>query len=224
MCRTRMLGLVVALAVLGAGGPADAAPLCRLIEDPAGDAKIQYQDPPAELYPHTLDIRSADFATDATRLTVVIRLTELMETDSRSPGGLGYEARFSTPTAHFLMLADRVVWDRADEARSLEDRVAVWRVSGPPPRGGTGAQTGTRLDGSGYVVFDDDLAEVRMTVPFEVLAQHAVVKRGTRLSNLSVGSSHKFHAGVGHGGLPSDDAWTDRAYVAGTRTCVRVGE
>ena len=223
MHRTRLVRVAVAvLAVLGPGA-ADAAPVCRLIEDPAGDAKIHYQDPPDEAYPHTLDVRSADFASDATRLTVVIRLTELMEYDTRSPGGLGYQARFSTPTGHFLLLADRVAWDRVEDARSIEDHVAVWRVSGPPPRGGTGAQTGNRL-GNGYVVFDDDLAEVRMTVPLEVLQQHATITRGTRLTNLWVGSGHKYHAGVGHGGTPSDEARTDHAYVAGTQTCVRVGE
>lgn len=221
MKRTWFVGLLGVVPVAVAP-PAAAGPTCRLIEDPAGDATIQYQQPPAEMYPHTLDIRSADFATDATRLTVLVRLTELTEVDHRSPGGLGYQARFSTPTAHFLLLADRVAWDRVEQARSIRDHVAVWRVSGPPPRGGAGAQTGTRL-GNGYVVFDEDLAEVRMTVPLEVLKPHATITRGTRLTNLLIDTVHKFHAVVGHGGTTADEARTDAAYVAGTRTCVRVG-
>ena len=72
--------------------PAPKKPTCKLINDRAGDAVA-----PAAPVPNdpNLDILSADVATDATRLTAVIRVASLSGEGSTSPTGRSYSLVFN---------------------------------------------------------------------------------------------------------------------------------
>jgi hypothetical protein len=70
-------------------------PICKLIKDPKGDAnsigtngaKTPQSDP-------NMDILSADFATNATTLTGVVRLAGLSSDDNMAPTGRSYQWTF----------------------------------------------------------------------------------------------------------------------------------
>jgi hypothetical protein len=74
--------------------PAPKKPVCKLVNDPAGDAKglpVGGDSGPNE---PTLDIVSADVATNATTLTGVFRMSALDASGDTSPGGRGFELAF----------------------------------------------------------------------------------------------------------------------------------
>ena len=103
MSRTPRLALALALAVtgvtaFGASAAPASKPVCNLLIDPTGDVTV----PSANL-----DIVSADIASDARRLTAVIRVSKLATSDGTAPTGVAYSFRFKLPgsAVQFYLLA-----------------------------------------------------------------------------------------------------------------------
>jgi len=74
-------------------------PVCNLITDPADDSgPAGHAGGPT--YDPSLDIISADVATNATTLTGVIRVKQLTKSDSTWPFGREWQLHFTTSTGH----------------------------------------------------------------------------------------------------------------------------
>lgn len=108
--RTRMTALIL-VAGLAMSGVADAAtkhkpskpkpPPCHILTDPANDSGPMSGVAGAPLYDPSLDIISADVATNATMITAVVRVKQLTQSDSSWPLGRQWEFDFTTSTGHF---------------------------------------------------------------------------------------------------------------------------
>jgi hypothetical protein len=189
--------LVVSAALVGLGLTAEAAPtrvrkpICYLIKDPKGDAnaigtngaKTPQSDP-------SMDILSADFATNATTITGVIRLAGLSADDQMAPTGRSYQWTFQ-------------VGDRS----TIIDAVI--------------SQTGVSwYGGKGRGVVDYKRKQIRISVPLtklEVRIRPGTVLRYNGALTRRVGFTSSVDFGV------VDKAATSRSFVAGSRTCVKVG-
>jgi hypothetical protein len=204
----RHIGLVglLLVATVSAGGSAQgAAPPCRLITDPSGDEAMA----PGHLA--SLDIISADLASDARNLTGVIRLNSY---DVPSGTGLRvYVLAFTVPYAHktvFVQAGEKF----PDPGKSSHN--FAW--------GFADERTGTPNDYPfrAYItgVVDPVKAEVRISLPIAELAKAGVLlKPKAPLTNLHAGtwllqSSFSPHVDV---------ASTSRVYRAGAASCVKPG-
>jgi hypothetical protein len=141
------------MALLGVGLPAaQAKPPCPLLTDPAGDAE-NLSEPIAD--DPSLDFISADITSDASRLTVVMRLVELRLPAPGSPTGALYEFGFRVDGVDYLLRAkySPVTGEKfslvTQDSSSLPVADVYVYSSTPVP-----------VDG----VFDTDLGEIRMTV------------------------------------------------------------
>lgn len=108
--RTRMtaLVLVMGLAMSGVAGaatkhkpkPKPKPPPCNIIKDNPNDSGPASGTAGAPLYDPSLDIVSADVATNATTITAVIRVKQLTQSDSTRPYGREWSLDFTTSTGH----------------------------------------------------------------------------------------------------------------------------
>ena len=185
------------LSLLAAGGAVAAPkPVCNLVSDAAGDVML----PSA-----ALDVVSADIATDAKKLTGVIRVAKLANSDGTAPTGFAYNFRFKvagSPT-QFYLLASNV----------------------PSPIGQTTFEYGTielnRLTPLGDAKGVLDLAknEVRVTAPTAL--GPVTVKPGTKIVDLQAITQRRFVVLLS----TADSTVIDekRTYTAGTPSCVKPG-
>ncbi len=108
--RTRLTALVL-VAGLAMTGVADAAtkhkqkpkpppPVCHLITDPSGDSGPADNAGGSSLNDPSLDITSADVATNATMITAVIRVKQLAQSDTDWPLGREWQLHLATSTGH----------------------------------------------------------------------------------------------------------------------------
>ena len=216
-----VIGVIVAVALLG--GPALGAPKasCQMLTDPAGDGSLHGSSPQGTpTYPASLDILSADIASDATTLTAVIRVAGLSSVDTGSPTGLGYDLLVSVHGQRFRFYAQRHTGseDRFTMSVRLEHvgdentGSATWGLIG-------------HIDG----IFDEDASEIRMHAPLSYFTPK--VARGHRLSSLmlwstmSTGFYPPSDTGVpgGSTGEGTDRAESAATYAAGSPSCVKVG-
>ena len=193
------LAVTAAATVAFAGGAtaAPAKPLCNLITDGTGDVAA----PSANL-----DIVSADVASDAKKLTAVIRVAKLAESDGTAPTGVAYNFRFMLPgsTVRYYLLA------------SVE----------PSSLGGTTFEFGTIETGNALTPIGDatgklDLAksEVRITAPTSFGA--VKIKPGTKLVSLQALTQRRFVVLLS--GADSTVIDESKSYTAGTASCVKPG-
>lgn len=108
--RTRLtaLVLVAGLAMSGVAGaatkpkpkPKPKPPPCNIITDAPNDSGPISGKAGAPLYDPSLDIVSADIATNATMITAVIRVKQLTQSDSTWPFGRQWAFQFTTSTGH----------------------------------------------------------------------------------------------------------------------------
>lgn len=219
--RSQRVGIAVVLAAGVWAGPfahaATPRPSCDLVTDPSGDVMLSAPGVDNGDY----DIRSADVATDARRVTAVIRLSSLAPEDAMSPAARDYEFDFTANGHSFGLMASLLTGGASFEA-------VVYAVS---PAGG---RTGTDLGAISGVV-DTTRHEVRMTAPLSLFAPYASFKQ-TYLEQLTVGSARA----VGQNGTTTpdgrvtvgpqstamvvDDASSSARYTPGARSCVRVGK
>jgi hypothetical protein len=200
-------GLVAPLMHAEAAGTAKVKPACHLVTDSTNDAKsVTGSDDPS------LDIVSADVATNKKFLTAVIRVAKLTTgSDSQSPLGRFWQISMAVPGAN----ANQLVIGISD--------------------GPYGARDGDGLGGK--VKFDPATNSISITESLKVLAGafHAHVVYGkTRLTQFVASSSSQIQwpAVGGLSTLTSPVGATDHApnngvspavYVAGGRSCLKVG-
>ena len=192
------LALVAGLSGFGGLSAAQAAPpVCNLITDPAGDATGPTQ---------TLDVVSGDIASDKKRITAVIRMANLAETDPTSPTGLSWGLEFNAAGTDlpYFILAQR------------DTRGAVGYSFG--------SVDGNSLTvlGGGTGVIDIAKKEVRI----HVKATDLRIKPGTELTNL-LAQGRRFIGAPGLGlylGTDSSDPLTSKPYVMGAPSCVKPGK
>ncbi|MCA1824602.1 MAG: hypothetical protein ABR520_09170 [Mycobacteriales bacterium] len=187
--------------------------VCRLVTDPVGDEtnrlKADGRDP-------SLDLVSADVATDRKHLTVVLRLRKLSPPLSGDVTGQAFWLFFSVHETRF------VVWAPVYPSGPADAHVSI--AAGGADPGAVSVSAGTRI-GSGTTTLDEVHNEVRMSTSLATFQNYEPITPGTRLYQLLAWS----HVEVGvRDGLPGftddvDRAISTRAYRAGDPSCVRVG-
>ena len=214
-----LLGVTLALV----GGPALGAPrrACNLVTDPIGDGSFWGQVPPGTpAYPTSLDIISADIASDAKHVTAVIRVDRLQTTETGSPTGIAYAFHVAVNKQRFELNASRTtgsdprftMWGRIEYVGDENNGAASYGFIG-------------LIDG----IFDEDLSEIRMTAPIKNFTPK--VKPGARFDDLRLWSYYE--AGYssptenrrpfGSTGHSADAAESTATYAAGSPSCVKVG-
>jgi hypothetical protein len=164
-------------------------PVCNLVTDPATDAGTPNDS--------SLDVTSADVATDATRLTMVVRVTKLVTSDTSSPTGQTWTFSFDVGAGHVGLTINN------------------GPLGGNYPRNSTGT-------------LDTGKNEIRVTIPLNQLT--AKVVPGSVLRNLHVDTSRSLSLdrsmGIGDSlaFTAADNAMSTKTYVAGTPSCVKVGQ
>lgn len=214
-----VVGLLI-LPLAGTAGAARAKPVCNLIPDSAGDsAKLV----PAGSTEDQLDILSADVATNAKRLTAVIRLSSLTEISPTEPIGRVYEFNFSANEKNFILSGLLAPGGNSFEAFQSDQRLE---------QGESGGRAGTGI-GSLVGSVDVKKKEIRMTAELSIFPtnmtrtrlQHmwAATYRGPAGSTSDSGGPLAISGAAGVG---ADDAWDKPGeyYVAGTASCVAIGK
>ena len=198
---------------------------CNLVTDPEGDAAPpgvpdgQWPDDTPG-YPTSLDIRSADIASDAKRFTAVIRVERLQSLDAASPTGVAYLFNVTVNRQRFELEASR--------NPGMADFFAIWgRVDHVGDENTGAASYGfiALIDG----VFDEDASEIRMTAPLSSFTPK--VKRGNRFEDLRLWSYYDVgyssptenRRPFGSTGHSADMAESTATYAAGSPSCVKVG-
>ena len=194
-------------AALAAPKPAPAKPVCNLVVDDKGDTfLLRNQEVPGVYGPQedALDIVSADLASDAKRITAVIRVAKLAR-EIATGRGTGYELQFLGDGDNTLYLSASIF--EGDETFSVGFRDPA-------------ANTATSL-GTASGTFDLAKSEVRITAPVSAFAgQGSGVKPGKVLTLGTVTASRNLvavnvFADVNTGGA---------TYKTGTPSCVVPGK
>ncbi len=219
---TKVISLVGCLLVMSMAVSATAAPgwACKLVVDERGDSDIAFE-PNAVTNSSSLDVVSADVASNDRLLTAVIRVDELVSLDPRSPAGSFYQFMFTAQRSRFHLEAGRTVDGELFQ---------LWVVTSSVGDENGGSSTSERravVDG----VFDEDASEIRITAPLSAFRPHAVIARGTTISGFSittfrgVGNSGATGPGRGYSATmhSSDHAKSTATYRAGSPSCVMVG-
>jgi len=202
-----LLSATIAVALVSAGAasatvkkkkpaPKPAPPVCYLVKTTAGGVT----DP-------SLDITSADVATDATRITVVFRVAKLTTgTDTTSPFGRQWTLSFT-----------------------IDGHLVSFNIYDGP--------FGTMTSYPGQApVFDTTKNEIRFTTTLSQLANTSATpeirNKSSVLTAFKVSSEETVEGpdvpGALHGGTlfglqQADAAQSARSYIAGQPSCVKVG-
>lgn len=201
--------MVAAVALAGGAAAAPAKAVCNLMSDPKGDASF------LDVAPNdrSLDIVSADVATDAKTLTGVVRVDAYSAISPTSPLGRGYYVLFNAPKAEFPIYLN--VQITPDLTRySWGTRQTLPSGSGRYVRSG---------DATG--VIDAASNELRISVPLKDVAAVAKLTPGTKLTALTANTTAVLGTSA-TGGLVAtiDDAAGTKPYIVGTKSCVTPGK
>lgn len=221
--RVAVAAALAITAVFGAGG-ASAATACKLVVDDEGDAQFGTTATPSN---DSLDIVSADVATDAKSITTVIRVKKYAATDVVWAMGRTYYFNFRIPKY------DNALYLYAGTFPEGTEFGFGWLDESMTP-------SSLRTVGKATGVFDEAKSEIRVTAVLADFpkAQLPAVPRGTKLSGLK--PEARGYTGQNAvkrpDGLPSsvpfyrgfvwvvDDAEGTKSYTAGTKSCVAVGK
>jgi hypothetical protein len=214
------VALLVALAPTSHAKPARS---CRLITDFANDHQGYSELPgPDPTRSGAQDILSADIASDAKRVTAVIRTGEL--SDAFPATNNEYRVLFTVVETTFVLQA---------RYGGLETVYTLHRSNGGVSAGNsTGSASTYSMPVIAQVTGHIDRArrEVRITAPLSAFNAHQRINRGQPLRNLAaetwiyIGTVHSPKLTGDGGGWSQSDAATTRAtYAAGAPSCVRVG-
>lgn len=189
------------LALLSAGGAVaapkakPAPPVCNLIVDAKGDD--------GGAFPHSdsLDIVSADIASNAKLVTAVIRVAKYAASDSNTaPTGRAWYLEFTVPSAE----------------------TSLWLGAQVTPTGTLfryGWVDGSIRRSLGVVEGTIDVAksELRISAPIGIWAERGMVKPGVKVSSLTAASYNFVGLAAAGGSLqPGDTAEATKTYIAGT--------
>lgn len=207
--RTALAASLVAGVALAGGASAAPKPVCNLMTDPKGDASF------LDTVPNdpSLDIVSADVATDAKTLTGVLRVDRFSAVSPTSPLGRGYYVLFNAPKAEFpIYLNVQITPDLTRFAWGTRETLASGNGSFVRQGDATG-------------VVDAGSNELRISVPLADVAAVTKLSPGTKLTALTAQTTSVIGTSAS-GGLVAtiDDAAGSKAYVTGTKSCVVPGK
>jgi hypothetical protein len=208
--QTRRLAVTAALALCATSAlPATAAtrpkpkpkpaPVCKLVVDVADDAGVANHAAGAPSNDPSLDIVSADIATDATNLTAVIRVKKLSAANTMAPLGQRWTLRFTFGVTTMGLSVNT------------------------GPAGSSGPQVA-----SGYKI-DPAANEVRITVPLKNLPEKVgkgTPFRNLYAETAAAISYDREKMGTPDSTTlsPEDHAESTKTYAAGTPSCVKIGQ
>ena len=210
MRATRPAALLALSATVLSAGVASAAikkpapkPVCNLVLDDAGDASVLGPDPSDS----TLDILSADLASDAKNVTAVLRVKSLSGS-SAAATGRNYYVQIQTASAKYPIYFSY-------ETSPLGDFFSWGDLE--PGAGGVDSYTG-KGDAIGTV--DKVKNEIHLTVPVKELSALANLKPGVKVTSITANTTAAFVVLV----TTVDEAEGTKAYIAGTPSCVKTGK
>lgn len=216
MISRRPLVLVVigALAVPCIGAQAAARPkvkpVCNLVVDDKGDPYGVRQAPDATVPDDALDVLSADVATNAKTMTVVLRLAKLSTPPTTSPAGATYQMTFnvgSDPKIYYVSVSTDPSGASYSEFGSRESLPAVTSIA--------------TVLGTPTAVIDLAKSQVRASFPLSLFGSGVTLKKGvTKVLPVETTSGR----GTRGKGVFADDAVGGRSYVLGAASCVAVGK
>ncbi|MDP9100989.1 MAG: hypothetical protein M3N21_02435 [Actinomycetota bacterium] len=239
----RTAAVIGILGVVGSTGLADARPkpkpkaippVCNLVSDPAPDGHQFYagnvdshlNPVPTTGQDDTMDVVTADLATDAKNLTTVIRMRKAARSSSSSPTGIQWQFNFN---ADGYQLFTAVT---SDPVNGLQGTFGYFDKT----------VGGYSIAGKATAVVDPATNEVRVTVPLATLnsptgtagGAGAAIKSGTKFDTMiaSAGGAVIINSPGGPisgtlltNGMPSGEVDTsDKTYVGGSPSCVVVGK
>lgn len=206
--RTLATAACVSLAVpvgLSLPNAAAAAPACNVVTDAKGDAK----GPSGANNDPVLDIVSGDVATNAKKITGVVRVDKLNESSANYPYGLTWRIDFTIDDTTYFMSA-------------ISDRNGLLAQTGyTDPVSGSGT-----IAGAATVVLDKSKNEVRITSSVQNFANRVNIKPGMKLTAPAARTGAILSIpSVGNLRYPTVDT-TDpgTTYQAGSASCVPVGK
>jgi hypothetical protein len=207
MRRSAVLGLLALSAPLLGSASSSAAPPCRIVTDPSGDEAY------APTHVPSLDIVSADLASNATTLTGVIRVKNYDL--SNELGYRNYYVIFNVPYSHkvaFVVAGERI-GDVAEPYYNYRYGLV---------EGSTGSTNDyvERFDPGAVGFVDASRGEIHMSVSLSALAKLGVaIKAKTPLTNI------RAETVVVRGSFSKDIdvATTSRTYRASSPSCVKPG-
>ncbi|HUR14249.1 MAG TPA: hypothetical protein VM097_07115 [Mycobacteriales bacterium] len=212
--RTLVLALVTSLALPALG--AAAAPkkpklICNMVLDDKGDPYVLRQQPDAKQADDALDLVSADIASNATTMTMVIRLAKLAVPPATSPVGGTYQVTFTL---------------------SGNDETLYYALVSTDPSGAPFSEFGTRdalpavtsvatVLGTPTAVVDLAKSQVRASWPLSLFGSGVTLKKGvTKVFPVEVTAGRGTHGR----GVFADDATGSKGYPLGAPSCVTVGK
>ena len=195
------LAVGASLVVAGsAGAVTKPKPVCNLVTDPAGDASIQPPLPSDD----TLDIVSADVASNVKNVTAVLRLKSLAATSPFATTGRNYYIQFDLPGG-----ANPVYFSAESDATGTS-----YRWGDLETVNGLGSYT-PKGDAKG--VTDTAKNQIRLTVPVSELSAVGKAKPGSKISALHANTT----AVLGVLVADVDTADGSKSYIAGAPSCVK---
>ncbi len=242
----RLLACVSLLSLAASGPAALASPhktkdhpkaVCNLVSDPGADAIVDPTIGLAKkgLQDNNADIRSADIASDATYVTVVIRVKSLATPDAAWPEAHGYLVQWSVPghaTPVYL-------------GATLDPNPAAAVAYGPQFVFGDELTfktpavvfTGFNIDSAAKVkgTVDKTNATVTLSVPISQLGGYGTFKPGTRFDAVTAMSQVLINApntpknlplfggSLAQGMSTPDTDTATKPYIAGTPSCIKPG-
>jgi hypothetical protein len=189
-----------------AGAVTKPKPVCNLVKDDAGDASDSFI--ASGVYPTNLDavdIVSADVATNAKKLTTVIRVKKLATSDPTAPGGLHWK--------FFFNVGDTQIWTQALAPPGSAPSFRYGTIDGTT---GTSKSLGDALSGA----LDTAKNEIRVTISLSDLPDKP--KPGSKLTTLAPNAGRYYSAGVSLSDS-TDSAEGSKSYTVGAPSCVKVG-
>lgn len=224
MKRRAMLatGVVAGSMLTGVAFAAPAPTVCQIIKDAKGDTKYNGAVPGDA----SVDITSADVASDGKTVTGVIRVDKLTVLNPQAPLGQAWFVKFNVKGAPEIIFLSARAYPTGNQF--------VFGYTAPDPN--TGVNTSYTL-GTATGVLDTAKNEVRISAPAaEFKKANANITKGAKLSGLLadawriagqgvVPSQQAGPARVPLGGLllPFDTA-TGTTYTVGTKSCVVLGK
>lgn len=210
MRATRPAALLALSAAVLSAGVASAAtkkpapkPVCNLVVDDAGDASVLGPDPSDS----TLDILSADLASDAKNVTAVLRVKSLSGS-SAAATGRNYYVQFTTASAKNPIYFSY-------ETSPLGSFFSWGDLE--PGAGGVDSYTGK---GDAIGTIDKAKNEIHLTVPVKELSLLANLRPGVKVTSISANTTAAFVVLVS----TVDEAEGTKAYIAGAPSCVKPGK
>jgi hypothetical protein len=211
--KVRSVLLVAALVATGISASADAAvrrpPPCKTILDPEGDSA----------HGASLDIVSADIASDRKTVTAVIRLASISKTNPDAPTGQGYYFDFTAGGEAPIFLSYTITPTTESFNYGYVDTA-------------TGGGLHRSIDAAKGVV-DTAKKEIRISAPVGAWTTYGNPKVGSKITGITLSTYWVVGAYVpnptngsstGGGSLqPADDA-SGKTYVAGSPSCVVPGK